>query len=98
MMSDTLPLAVLQSRRQQHPVSTGTIVDGELVELPVLAERLTAAAQAGATAPELHLRADRATRYERVTEVMALAQAAGVTRIAFVTDRPETGQAAPVQP
>lgn len=65
------------------------LMDGEAVELPVLAERLAAAAQASATAPEMHLRVDRATRYERVTEVMALAQAAGITRIAFVTDRAE---------
>jgi len=36
--------------------------------------------------PELHLRADRATRYERVAEVMAAAQKAGITKIAFVTD------------
>mgnify|MGYP001039928233 FL=1 len=71
-------------------------VDGEAVAPAVLAERLTAAAEAGASAPELHLRADRATRYERVTEVMAIAQAAGITRIAFVTDRPETGSMAPV--
>lgn len=68
------------------------LMDGELVELPMLAERLTAAAQASASTPELHLRADRATRYERVTEVMALAQAAGITRIAFVTDRPPSTQ------
>jgi biopolymer transport protein ExbD len=69
-------------------------MDGEAVESPLLAERLAAAAQAGATAPEMHLRADRATRYERVTEVMALAQAAGITRIAFVTDHAEAAQAA----
>lgn len=62
------------------------LVDGAAIDTPQLAERLTAAVQAAATAPELHLRADRATRYERVTEVMALAQAAGITRIAFVTD------------
>ena len=35
---------------------------------------------------ELHLWADRATRYERLAEVMADAQAAGLTKIAFVTD------------
>lgn len=35
---------------------------------------------------EMHLRADRATRYERVAEIMALAQKAGVEKIAFVTD------------
>lgn len=62
------------------------LVDGAAIDTPQLAERLTAAVQAAATTPELHLRADRATRYERVTEVMALAQAAGITRIAFVTD------------
>jgi biopolymer transport protein ExbD len=35
--------------------------------------------------PELHLRADRKTEYEKVAEVMAAAQRAGLTRIAFVT-------------
>jgi biopolymer transport protein ExbD len=69
-------------------------MDGEAIEPPLLAERLAAAAQAGAVAPEMHLRADRDTRYERVTEVMALAQAAGITRIAFVTDHAEAAQAA----
>jgi biopolymer transport protein ExbD len=34
---------------------------------------------------EMHLRADRATRYEQVAEIMALAQKAGVEKIAFVT-------------
>jgi biopolymer transport protein ExbD len=34
---------------------------------------------------EMHLRADRATRYEKVAEIMALAQKAGVEKIAFVT-------------
>ncbi len=37
---------------------------------------------------ELHLHADKGTRYERVTEVMAIAQAQGITRIAFVTQAP----------
>ncbi len=36
--------------------------------------------------PELHLRADRGTRYERITEVLADAQRAGLVRIAFVTE------------
>jgi biopolymer transport protein ExbD len=36
--------------------------------------------------PELHLRADRATRYDRVAEVMAAAQKAGLVKIAFVTE------------
>lgn len=36
--------------------------------------------------PELHLRADRGTRYESIARIMAAAQYAGVVRIAFVTD------------
>lgn len=36
--------------------------------------------------PELHLRADRETRYQRIAEVMSSAQRAGIARIGFVTD------------
>ncbi|MCM5572202.1 biopolymer transporter ExbD [Burkholderiaceae bacterium FT117] len=36
--------------------------------------------------PELHLRADRDTRYQRIAEVMSAARSAGVTNIGFVTD------------
>ena len=43
----------------------------------------------------MHLRADRATRYERVAEVMASAQRAGLTKIAFVTDGAVAASAKP---
>jgi biopolymer transport protein ExbD len=36
--------------------------------------------------PELHLRADRGTRYEKVADILAMAQKAGINRIAFVTE------------
>ena len=36
--------------------------------------------------PELHLRADRGTRYEKVADILAVAQKAGINRIAFVTE------------
>lgn len=36
--------------------------------------------------PELHLRADRATPYEKVADILAVVQRAGVTKIAFVTE------------
>jgi biopolymer transport protein ExbD len=36
--------------------------------------------------PELHLRADRNTRYETVAEVMSAAQVAGLNRIGFITE------------
>jgi biopolymer transport protein TolR len=39
---------------------------------------------------ELRLRADTAVPYGRVVEVMGLAQKAGLTRIGFVADTPQT--------
>jgi biopolymer transport protein ExbD len=36
--------------------------------------------------PELHLRAARTTAYEKVAQVMAMAQNGGLSRIGFVTD------------
>lgn len=44
----------------------------------------TAAKQA--PQPELQLRADKATRYEAIADVMAAAQANGLAKIGFVTD------------
>ena len=36
--------------------------------------------------PDLHIRADRTTRYEKVAQVMSEASRAGIRRIGFVTD------------
>jgi biopolymer transport protein ExbD len=36
--------------------------------------------------PELHIRGDKAVRYERVAQAMAAAQQAGVRRIGFITE------------
>ncbi|QCB45834.1 biopolymer transporter ExbD [Hydrogenophaga sp. PAMC20947] len=44
---------------------------------------LSAAAQT--TQPELHIRADKDVRYERVALAMAAAQRAGLSRIGFIT-------------
>jgi biopolymer transport protein ExbD len=52
-----------------------------------LVERLSAAATAKPQ-PELHLRADRDTRYQRIADVMSNAQRAGITKIGFVTEPP----------
>ena len=45
-----------------------------------------AAAAAQVPQPELHIRGDKAVRYERVARVMAAAQRAGLHKIGFVTD------------
>ncbi len=36
--------------------------------------------------PDLHIRGDRAVRYERVAQAMAAAQQAGVKKIGFITE------------
>ena len=36
--------------------------------------------------PELHIRGDKAVRYERVAQAMAAAQLAGVKKIGFITE------------
>jgi biopolymer transport protein ExbD len=49
------------------------------------ATRLTAAA-AQEPQPELHIRGDKAVRYERVAQAMATAQRSGVRKIGFITE------------
>ena len=44
------------------------------------------AAAAQAPQPELHIRGDKAVRYERVAQVMAVAQLAGIKKIGFITE------------
>jgi biopolymer transport protein ExbD len=53
-----------------------------------LGPRLALAAQRQPQ-PELQLRADKATRYEVIAQVMAAAQANGLTKMGFVTDAKE---------
>jgi biopolymer transport protein ExbD len=65
----------------------------QLIEDAALPQRLAAAARAQPQ-PELHLRADRDTRYDRLARLMAAAQDAGLTRIGFVTDPPKEPAAA----
>ncbi len=50
-----------------------------------LVERLTGEAQRQPQ-PALQLRGDRAVRYEKVAQAMAMAQQAGLRQIAFVTE------------
>jgi biopolymer transport protein ExbD len=49
-------------------------------------EQRLAAAAAQDPQPELHIRGDKAVRYERVAQAMAAAQRAGVRKIGFVTE------------
>ena len=59
--------------------------NGEVVEKAEMQRRLRSAARLKPQ-PELHLRADRATHYQLLAEVMAEAAQAGLTRIGFVSE------------
>ena len=62
--------------------------NGEALLEAQLAARFAATA-AIAPQPEIHIRAERATQYEKVAKVMSEAAKAGLTRIGFVTDPAE---------
>lgn len=59
--------------------------NGKMVDSAQLAERLRAAA-ALQPQPELHLRAERTTPYEKVAQVMSEAARHGISRIGFITE------------
>lgn len=67
--------------------------DGEPLDREALLQRFHDAAQKQPS-PELHLHADRNTRYEVIAELMSEAGKAGLDKIGFVTD-PSQAAAAP---
>jgi biopolymer transport protein ExbD len=68
--------------------------DNEPVSDAELAARMASAAKS-TTLPEVHVRADKATRYERIAFVLSSAQQAGLAKIGFVTEPARAGAAAP---
>ena len=57
----------------------------EAISDEALAQRLVEAANADKP-PALHISADKAVRYERVAQVMASAQRAGLSKMGFMTE------------
>lgn len=74
---ETLRLSV--DAQGAYFLNEAQIADADLVP------RLKAAALQNPQ-PELHIRGDKAVRYERVAEVMAAAQSAGLRKIGFITE------------
>jgi biopolymer transport protein ExbD len=64
--------------------------NGQPVGKAEIASRMSAAARLDPQ-PEVHLRADRTTEYEKVAQVMSAAAKAGLMKIGFVTE-PEKGR------
>jgi biopolymer transport protein ExbD len=87
-----LPRASSQ-REQDKPQTVRLTVDAQgtyfLNDAPVqdtALPELFAAEAAKQPQPDLHIRGDKAVRYERVAEAMAAAQRAGLRKIGFVTE------------
>jgi biopolymer transport protein ExbD len=57
----------------------------EAIDASQLEIRIATAAQK-TPQPELHLRAERTTQYEKVAQVMAAAQSGGLSKIGFITE------------
>ena len=69
--------------------AAGTVYWGEQKVDAAAFERKLQAAAASPVQPDIALRADKATRYEVVAQVMAAAQQHGLTKLGFVTDPKE---------
>ena len=87
-----LPKAASQANPSRHDNIQVALDDrgqlfwnGEELDAARFSERLRIAGQQSAP-PELHIRADRRTPYEKVAQVMSDASRAGLSRIGFVTD------------
>ena len=82
---------VNSTRLDDKPVVVNLALDGQgnlfLDGAPTSREGVHARlAELAPSQPELHLRADRVTPYEKVADILAVAQRAGVMKIAFVTE------------
>lgn len=79
----------LQEKPQQINLSIDaqgkTFWNNEAIDAAQLDARIAEAAKRQPQ-PELHLRAERTTQYEKVAQVMAAAQRGGLGKIGFVTD------------
>jgi biopolymer transport protein ExbD len=94
---DLPKVAATPARETPQTISLSIDAAGKLYwngNLITLAQMRTRFAQAASQAkqqseqPEIHLRAERSTRYEVIAQVMGAAQQAGLERIGFVTEPP----------
>src|SRR5690606_989224 len=82
--NDTKPETITLSINAQGQV----LWNNESMDESQLTTRIADAAKV-TPQPELHLRADRTTTYEKVAQVMSAAQTGGLTKMGFVTEIPK---------
>ena len=96
VMNNSIPIDLPRATNQPELIkpdninlaidAAGTVFWNEqAVDAAQLDLKIAAAAQR-TPQPELHLRAERTTEYEKVAQVMAAAQAGGLSKIGFITD------------
>ncbi|HEX2604640.1 MAG TPA: biopolymer transporter ExbD [Oxalicibacterium sp.] len=96
VMTDSVKIDLPRAANQPNEVKPETInlaidAQGQVYwnSVPIdeasMHSRIAEAAKA-TPQPELHLRADRNTPYEKVAQVMAAAQTGGLNKMGFVTD------------
>lgn len=96
LLTHAVKIDLPQASSQPNPEEPDTITlsinaEGKLFwndapfEEAELASRLSTEAQKNPQ-PELHLRAERVTPYQKLAEILSAAQSAGIMRIGFVTD------------
>jgi len=86
--SDSTPFVALAIDAQGRLYLGEAVLDAK-TEREQIAQRVRAAAQRD-PATEVQLRADSSVPYGRVAELIGWVQAAGVSRIGFVTEAPRT--------
>lgn len=73
-------------------------VNGDITTMDQLETTLRGKITPDMKSPDIHLRADRHTEYERVAQMMAAANKAGITKISFVTESPLAPQSSSSSP
>lgn len=96
LLTHAVKIDLPQASSQPNPEKPDTVTlsihaDGRLfwndapIEAQELPIRMATAAQRNPQ-PELHLRADKTTSYQRLATIMSAAQSAGIEKLGFVTE------------
>lgn len=82
-----LPAETATTLEDENPITISVDAKGQYYwnDAPITSEGLTQHLQTANPAQPIHLRADKQTPYEKVSHILAAAQAQGLTNIGFIT-------------